>query len=104
MPLQPGAKLGPYEIVAAVETADAGELYKATDTQANREVAIKVLTGAFSERSEQEALAIAALHHPNIWALHDIGHEDGVHFLVMEYLEGETLAARLEKGGTLDLD
>src|SRR5437870_822820 len=103
MPLQPGRKLGPYEILAAVEAGDGSELYKASDPQLNREVAIKVFAGPFSERSEQEALAIAALHHPHIYALHDIGHEDGLDFLVMEYLEGQTLAARLEAGRALDL-
>jgi Tol biopolymer transport system component len=104
MPLQPGRKLGSYEILAAVETGDGSELYKASDTQLNREVAIKVIAGPFSERCEQEALAIAALHHPHICALHDIGHEDGLNFLVMECLEGQTLAARLEGGRALGLD
>jgi Tol biopolymer transport system component len=104
MALEPGSKLGAYEIVAALDTGSGGEIYKAADAQSNREVAIRVCAGPLSERSEQEALAIAALHHPNICALHDIGHEDGTNFLVMEYLEGQTLAARLEKGGALDLD
>ena len=104
MPLEPGAKLGPYEILAAIESADGSEFYKASDTQANREVAIKVLSGPFSEQSEQDALTVAALHHPSICALYDIGHENGVSFLVMEYLEGQTLAARLEGGKALDLD
>src|SRR5437870_10274169 len=103
MPLQPGRKLGSYEILAAVETGDGSELYKASDTQSNRELAIKVCAGPFSERCEQEALAIAALHHPHICALHDIGHEDGLDFLVMEYLEGQTLVARLEGGRALGL-
>src|ERR1700687_1053290 len=116
MPLQAGAKLGAYEILAAVEAGDGAELYRAagpqvnrradirvlravdagdgaklyraSDPQLNREVAIKVLGGPLSERGEQEALAIAALHHPNICALHDIGNEEGTHFLVMECLEG----------------
>src|SRR5262245_1569370 len=104
MPLQPGSKLGAYEILAPVETGDGSERYKATDAQANREVAIQVCAGPFSERSEQEALAVAALHHPNICALHDIGHEDGVDFLVLESLDGQTLAARLEGGRALNLD
>src|SRR6266516_5538640 len=104
MPLQAGAKIGAYEIIAAVEMGDGAELYRASDPQSNREVAIKVLAGPLSERCEQETLAIAALHHPHIRTLHDIGHEDGMSFLVMEYLEGQTLAARLEAGGALDLN
>jgi Tol biopolymer transport system component len=103
MPLQPGAKLGPYEILSALETANGTDLYKASDTRLNREVAIKVFAGHFSERFESAARALASLSHPNICALHDIGHEDGLDFLVMEYLEGQTLAERLQKGA-LGLD
>ena len=108
MPLQPGTKLGPYEILSALETPNGDtphgtELYKASDTRLNREVAIKVFAEHFSERFESEARAVAALNHPNICTLHDVGHEDGLDFLVMEYLEGQTLAQRLEKGA-LDLD
>src|SRR5271157_1386388 len=104
MPLQPGAKIGAYEIIAAVETADSAALYRASDPQLNREVAIRVFTGPLSERCEQESLAIAALHHPHICALYDIGHEDGMSYQVVECLEGQTLAARLEGGRALDLD
>jgi hypothetical protein len=98
MSLTPGTKLGPYEIVSAVETAKANKLYKATDTRLKREVAIKVFDNPFSESFEHEAHTIASLSHPNLCALHDVGHEEGVDFLVMEYLEGQTLAERLEKG------
>jgi len=116
MPLSSGARLGPYEILAAIGAGGMGEVYKARDTRLDRSVAIKVLPpGAADDperlrRFEREARAVAALNHPNICALHDIGCEvptpragDGapVHFLVMEYLDGETLAARLQrrKGG-----
>jgi eukaryotic-like serine/threonine-protein kinase len=102
MLLQPGTKLGPYEIRSALEAPHGSDSYKAFDTRLNREVAIQVFPGRFSERFEREGKAVASLHHPNICALHDIGHQDGVDFLVMEYLEGETVAQRLEKGA-LDL-
>jgi serine/threonine protein kinase len=75
-----------------------GEVYEARDTRLGRTVAIKMCTGRFTERFEREARAISSLNHPHICALYDIGHEDSVHFLVMEYLEGETLEARLRKG------
>ena len=104
MPFKPGSKLGPYEIISAVEAAKADEeLYRASDTRLKRKVAIKVFDRQFSESFVREARAIGSLNHPNICALHDVGHEEGVDFLVMEYLEGETLAKRLEKG-PLDLD
>jgi eukaryotic-like serine/threonine-protein kinase len=96
MSLLPGSKLGPYEIVSAVETAKS--LYKASDTRLKRAVAIKVFDRQFGDSFVREARAIGSLNHPNICALHDVGHEEGVDFLVMEYLEGETLAQRLEKG------
>jgi Tol biopolymer transport system component len=98
MPLEPGTKLGPYEILAPLEAPNGTELYKASDTRSSVEVLIKVFPEHFSERFEQDAKAVAALSHPNIRALHDVGHEDGVDFLVMEHLEGQTLAERLEKG------
>ena len=104
MPLEPGAKLGAYEILAPVPSDDGCEVYKASDPQANREVVIKVFAAPLSERCEQEAMAVAALHHPNICALHDIVHEEGTNYLVLEHLEGQTLAARLEGGKPLDLD
>src|SRR5438132_1105211 len=81
-----------------------GEVYKARDTRLNRTVAVKVLPSHFSDnaemkaRFEREAQTIAGLNHPHICVLHDVGHENGTDYLVMEYLEGQTLAARLEKG------
>ncbi len=81
-----------------------GEVYRATDSRLRRDVAIKVLSDTlaadpqFRERFDREARAVAALNHPNICALYDIGVHDGTSFLVMEYVEGETLAARLERG------
>ena len=99
-----GAKLGPYEIVAPLGAGGMGEVYKARDTRLNRIVAIKVLPAHLAdspelrERFEREARTIASLNHPHICTLYDIGQHDGVDFLVMEYVEGETLAQRLGKG------
>jgi serine/threonine protein kinase len=104
MPLQSGTKLGPYEILSQLGAGGMGEVYKATDTRLNRTVAIKVLPANLSadaerrHRFEREAQTIAALNHPNICTLHDVGREGDIDFLVMEHLEGETLAARLEQG------
>ena len=104
MPLAPGARLGPYEIIAAVGAGGMGEVYKARDTRLDRMVAIKILPNHLSsdaqlrERFEREARAVSSLNHPHICTLHDIGHHEGLDFLVMEYLEGETLADRLAKG------
>jgi serine/threonine protein kinase len=109
MALTSGTKLGPYEIVAAVGAGGMGEVYRARDTRLDRTVAIKVLPSHLSsdpelkQRMEREAKAISALQHANICTLYDIGAQDGTHFLVMEYLEGQTLAERLEKGA-LPLD
>jgi len=109
MPLQAGTKLGPYEILTPIGAGGMGEVYKASDTRLNRIVAIKVLPPHFSEnpemrqRFEREAQTIAGLNHPNICTLYDVGRQDGADFLVMEYLEGETLAQRLAKGA-LPLD
>ena len=102
--LQPGTKLGPYEILAPLGAGGMGEVYKATDTRLNRAVAVKVLPPHFSanpemkQRFDREAQTIAALNHPHICTLHDVGRQDDTDFLVMEYLEGETLAARLAHG------
>ncbi len=99
-----GRKLGPYQIQVALGAGGMGEVYKARDTRLNRTVAIKVLPRHLSERAdlrrrfEREARAIANLNHPQICALYDIGREDGIDFLVMEYLEGETLSKRLKRG------
>ena len=102
--LTPGAKLGPHEILSLIGAGGMGEVYRARDTRLERIVAIKVLPAHLAdnpelrERFEREAKTIASLNHPHICTLHDIGRQDGVDFLVMEYLEGETLAMRLLKG------
>ena len=99
-----GRQLGPYQVLGVIGAGGMGEVYKAKDTRLNRTVAIKVLPRLLSERVdlrqrfEREARAIASLSHPNICALYDIGRQDGIDFLVMEYLEGETLSKRLKKG------
>ena len=104
MPLAPGAKLGPYEIVAPLGAGGMGEVYRAKDTRLGRDVALKILPESFAReadrlrRFEQEARAVAALNHPNILAVFDIGQQDGAPFLVSELLEGETLRAALENG------
>ncbi len=90
----PGARLGPYEIEHPLGAGGMGEVFRARDTRLNRRVAIKILQDRFSDRFEREARAIAALNHPHICALYDVG----PNFLVMEFLEGETLASRLKKG------
>src|ERR1700734_1769376 len=108
MKLTPGTKLGPYEIVAIVGAGGMGEGYRARDSRLKRDVAIKVLPQAFSldadrlRRFEQEALATAALNHPNILAVFDIGTSEGSPYVVSELLEGETLRDRL-RGGSLAL-
>src|SRR5262245_9757935 len=102
--LATGARLGPYEILAPIGAGGMGQVYLASDTRLDRIVAVKVLPQHWADntemkaRFEREAQAIAALNHPNICVLHDIGKQDGADFLVMEYLEGETLAARIERG------
>ncbi len=99
-----GTKLGPYEIESQAGAGGMGEVYKAKDTRLDRTVAIKVLSVQIAQNSDlkmrfdREAKAISSLNHPNICTLHDVGSQDGVDFLVMEYLDGETLAARLTKG------
>src|ERR1700739_4967203 len=104
MAILSGKRLGPYEILSASGTGGMGEVYRARDTRLDRIVAIKVLPAHLAdrpelrERFEREARAVASLNHPHICVLHDIGHQDGTDFLVMEFLEGETLAERLKKG------
>ena len=101
MPLSAGTRLGPYEITAQIGVGGMGEVYTARDARLNRIVAIKVLRDTHSDRQPlfgREAKAIAALAHPHICTLFDIGHEAGTDYLVMQYLEGETLAARLTRG------
>jgi Tol biopolymer transport system component len=104
MTLSASARLGPYEIVALIGAGGMGEVYRARDTRLGRDVAIKVLSAHLSAnpelrtRFEREARAISQLNHPHICTLYDIGHHEGIDYLVMECLEGETLAARLGKG------
>jgi eukaryotic-like serine/threonine-protein kinase len=104
MALSPGTKLGPYEIVAPLGAGGMGEVYRAKDTRLGRDVAIKVLPANVPldeerrQRFEREARTISSLNHPNICALYDVGNQDGVEYLVLEYVEGETLEKRLEKG------
>jgi Tol biopolymer transport system component len=104
MPLAAGRHLGPYEILAPLGAGGMGEVYRARDTRLDRMVAIKVLPEHLAAapdlraRFEREARAVSTLNHPHICTLHDIGHQDGVDYLVMELLEGETIAARLERG------
>ena len=104
MPLQSGVRLGPYEIQSALGAGGMGEVYRARDTRLDRTVAIKILPEAlatdpqFLERFDREARAISQLTHAHICTLYDVGHHEGVHYLVMEYLDGETLADRLAKG------
>src|SRR5712692_9500886 len=104
MTLNTGAKLGPYEILSALGAGGMGEVYRARDTRLERTVAIKILPPHLSgdatlrQRFEREAKAVSSLNHPHICALYDIGSQDGTEYLVMEYLEGETLAQRLETG------
>ncbi|MGC1830202.1 MAG: serine/threonine-protein kinase, partial [Candidatus Acidiferrales bacterium] len=102
--LKSGSKLGPYEIVARLGVGGMGEVYRARDTRLDRTVAIKVLrdhlgeSAKVRERFEREARTIASLNHAHICTLHDVGREGGTDYLVMEYVEGETLAGRLRKG------
>jgi serine/threonine protein kinase len=104
MSLKAGTRLGPYEILSAIGAGGMGEVYRARDTRLDRIVAIKVLPAHLADRSElrerfdREAKTIASLNHPHICTLYDTGHQDEIDFLVMEYLEGETLAQRLVKG------
>src|SRR5690349_6132238 len=99
-----GSRLGPYEVVGPLGAGGMGEVYRARDTRLDRDVAIKVLPEHASQsadarqRFEREARAISSLNHPHICTLYDVGHQNGTDFLVMELLEGETLARRLEKG------
>jgi len=102
--LAPGAKLGPYEILGPLGAGGMGEVYRARDTRLGRDVAVKVLPAHLAsspelrQRFEREARAVSSLNHPHICTLHDVGREGDTDFLVMEHMEGETLAARLERG------
>src|SRR5690348_16833213 len=105
MALSQGQRLSSYEILALLGKGGMGEVYKARDTRLGRVVAIKVLPDRFSDDNgrrgwfEREARLLARLNHPHICVLHDVGTQNGTQFLVMEYLEGDTLAARLQHGG-----
>jgi eukaryotic-like serine/threonine-protein kinase len=107
--LSPGTRLGPYEVTALLGVGGMGEVYRARDTRLDRTVAIKVLPSVVTgdpdvrSRFEREARAVAALDHPHICGIYDVGSVDGTHYLVMPHLDGQTLAARLEKG-SLPLD
>ena len=104
MPVNPGAKLGQYEVVESIGAGGMGEVYRARDTKLGREVAIKVLPEEFAQvkerldRFEREARLLAQLNHPNIATLHGLEESDGKKFLVMELVEGETLAERIGSG------
>src|SRR5262252_1849982 len=104
MALNPGLRLGPYEVLAPLGAGGMGEVYKARDTRLDRTVAIKVLpehladTPDLKSRFEREARAVSSLNHPHICTLYDIGSQDGIDYLVMEHIEGETLASRLTRG------
>ncbi len=104
MTIPAGTQLGPYEVLSPLGAGGMGEVYKARDTRLDRTVAVKVLPSHLSsseevrQRFEREAKTISSLSHPHICALYDVGNQDGVEYLVMEYLEGETLADRLLKG------
>src|SRR5262245_16821927 len=104
MGLTSGTKLGPYELQSPLGAGGMGEVYRARDTRLGRDVAVKVLPSHLSSdpelraRFEREARAISVLQHPHICTLHDVGYQDGVDYLVMEFLEGETLQRRLLRG------
>src|SRR5580704_4378843 len=104
MSLVSGTKLGPYEIQSPLGAGGMGEVYRAKDTRLDRTVAVKILPSHLSDnvdakqRFDREARAISSLNHPNICTMHDVGLQDGIDFLVMEFLEGEPLADRLARG------
>jgi len=104
MPLSSGTRLGPYEIQSPLGAGGMGEVYRARDTRLDRTVAVKILPAHFcsdpvrKQRFEREAKTVSSLNHPNICVLYDVGHQDGVDYIVMECVEGETLAERLRKG------
>ena len=104
MPLPPGTKLGPYEIIAPLGRGGMGEVYRAKDTRLGRDVAIKVLPSSLAkdadrlQRFEQEARVLGTLNHPNLLAIFDVGREDGLQYLVSELLEGKSLRERLAGG------
>src|SRR6185369_1153394 len=94
MGLTPGHRLGPYEILQSIGAGGMGEVYSARDTRLGRQVALKISAERFSERFEREARSVAAVNHPNVCTLFDVGPD----YLVMELVEGPTLAERIEQG------
>src|SRR5260370_33600622 len=104
MPILPGKRLGPYEIVSAIGAGGMGEVYQAHDTKLGRDVAIKVLPEAFAHdperlsRFQREAKMLASLNHPNIATIHGLEQSGGTSYLVMELVSGETLADRVKSG------
>src|ERR1700739_1951535 len=104
MQLTAGSKLGAYEIVGPLGSGGMGEVYRARDTKLKRDVAIKILPDEFARdadrvsRFQREAEVLASLNHPNIAAIHDLQHSGDTQFLVMELVEGETLADRIKRG------
>src|SRR5262245_14557954 len=104
MGIQPGTKLGPYEIVATLGAGGMGEVYRARDSRIGREVALKILPSSYSEnadrlrRFEQEARTAGLLNHPNLLAIYDLGKENGSPYIVSELLDGETLREKLRAG------
>jgi eukaryotic-like serine/threonine-protein kinase len=107
MSLAPGTRIGPYEVISMVGAGGMGEVYRALDARLDRTVAIKILPQSlasdpqFRQRFDREARIIAQLDHPHICALYDVGQGDGAAYLVMQYLEGETLAQNLARGALL---
>ena len=105
MPLQPGTTLGPYTVTAKIGEGGMGEVYRARDTKLDRDVALKVLPQAFTDdpdrlaRFEREAKVLASLNHPNIGGIHGLEDSEGIGALVLEYIEGPTLADRIAQGG-----
>src|SRR4051812_20998788 len=105
MRLNPGTRLGPYEILSTIGAGGMGEVYRARDTRLGRDVAIKVVSDGLADdpriisRFEREARAVASLSHPNIVALYDVGTDDGLAFAVMELLDGQALERRLGAEG-----
>jgi eukaryotic-like serine/threonine-protein kinase len=105
MPLVPGVRLGPYEVVSPLGTGGMGEVYKARDTRLDRDVAIKVMSAAtagdpiLGQRLLREARAASALNHPHICTIHDVGDAEGRPFIAMEWIDGESLADRLRAIG-----
>src|SRR5262245_58426912 len=103
MTVAPGNRLGPYIVVAPLGSGGMGEVYRARDTRLGRDVAIKVLKATLSSsedraRFKREAQSISGLNHPHVCVIHDVGSENGIDFLVMELVEGETLSKRLTRG------